>query len=60
MRSSRSAAVGVVAKSVHMHATLGVGVVASDVPGDGCVCGLGGLLKSDSALDLGVSTENGN
>lgn len=58
MRAGRGAAVGVVAKGVDVDATLSVGVVAGDVPGDGGGSGLGLLLKSDGALDVGVTTEN--
>jgi hypothetical protein len=60
VRSSAGASVGVVAKSVDVHATLSVGVVAGNVP-----CDLGGrglvlLLEGDGALDVGVSTEDGD
>lgn len=60
MRSSARAAVGVVAELVDVHAALGVGVVAGDVPADGCVGGFGRLLEGDGALDDGVTPENGN
>lgn len=60
MRASRCAAVGVVTKGVDVHATLGVGVVASDVPADGGRVGLGGLLKGDSTSDLGVTADDAN
>jgi hypothetical protein len=43
-----------------VHTTLGVGVVAGDVPGDGGRGGFGGLLEGHLAGDLGVSPENGN
>jgi hypothetical protein len=60
VRSGAGASVGVVTKSVDVHATLSVGVVASDVP-----CDLGGgglvlLLEGDGSLDVGVSTEDGD
>jgi hypothetical protein len=58
VRTGAGAAVGVVAKGVDVHAALGVGVVARDVPGDLGVGGLGGLLESDGALDVGVTTDN--
>lgn len=38
MWSSASAAVGVITELVDVHASLGVGIVACDVPGDGCWC----------------------
>lgn len=58
MRASGGAAVGVVTKGVNVEATLGVGVVALQVPGDSGGLGLGSLLEGDSAGDLGVTTEN--
>ncbi len=58
VRACRSAAVGVVAERVHMHAALGIGVVAGDVEGDGGGAGLGVLLEGHGALDVGVTTEN--
>ena len=60
MRAGRGAAVGVVAKGVDVHAALGVRVVAGDVPGQGGGGGLGLLLEHDGALDVGVTTEDGN
>ena len=60
MRSGRSAAVGVVAKGVDVHATLSVGVVAGNVPRDGGGRGLALLFKGHGALDVGVSTEDGD
>jgi len=56
--SSGSAAIGVVAESVDVHATLSVGVVAGDVPCDGGLRVLVGLLEGDGSLDVGVSTED--
>jgi hypothetical protein len=58
VRASGGAAVGVVTELVDVEATLSVGVVASDVPGDGGGGVLVGLLESDSAGDLRVSTDN--
>jgi hypothetical protein len=52
------AAVGVVTELVDVEATLGVGVVASDVPGDGGGVTLRSLLEGDSAGDLGVSADD--
>lgn len=58
MRTSRDATVGVVSKLVNVETTLGVWIVAGDVPGDDGVGVLGGLLESDGALDVGVTTKN--
>jgi hypothetical protein len=58
VRAGAGAAVGVVTESVDVHAALGVGIVARDVPGDLGVGGLGGLLKGDGALDVGVTTDD--
>lgn len=60
MRTSGGAAVGVVTELVDMEATLGVGVVALDVPRDSGGRVLVGLLEGDSAGDLGVTTEDSN
>jgi len=60
VRTGAGAAVGVVAESVDVHATLGVGVVAGHVPGDLGVGRLGGLLEGDGALDVGVTTDDGD
>lgn len=60
MRSSAGAAVGVVTKLMDMHATLGGGVVAFDVVGDGGRAGLGVLRESHSAVDVGIATEDCN
>lgn len=60
MRAGRGAAVGVVAKCVDVEATLGVGVIAGDVVGDGGRGTLRGLLEDDGAGDLGVSSEDSN
>lgn len=60
VRAGGSAAVGVVTEGVDVHATLGVGIVAGDVPADGGLGTLRGLLKGDGAGDLGVSAKDGN
>jgi hypothetical protein len=56
--TSAGAAVGVVTKSVDVHAALGVGIVAGHVPGDLGLGGLRGLLEGDGALDVGVTTDD--
>lgn len=58
VRSGRGAAVGVVAEGVDVHTTLSVGVVAGDVPCDGGLRVLVGLLEGDGSLDVGVSTDD--
>ena len=58
MRTGGSASIGVVAKGVNVHATLSIGIVTGDVPRDGGVGTLRGLLEGDGTSDLGVSTEN--
>jgi len=58
--TSRGATVGVVTKGVDVEATLGVGVVASDVVGDGGGRRLGLLLEDNGTRDLGVTTEDSN
>ena len=58
VRTGRGAAVGVVTKGVDVHAALGVGVVAGDVPGDLGGSGLGLLLEDDGPGDLGVTTDD--
>ena len=60
VRAGRGAAVGVVTEGVDVETALGVGVVASDVVGDGGGRGLGLLLKDNGTGDLGVTTEDGN
>lgn len=58
--TGRGAAVGVVTKLVDVETTLGVGVVAGDVPGDGGSGALVSLLEGDGAGDLGVSADDSN
>jgi len=60
VRSSTGAAVGVVTELVNVHASLGIRIVAADVPGNGGRGVLGGLLKGHLASDFGVSSEDGN
>lgn len=58
MRARRSAAVGVVAKGMDVHAALGVGIVAGDLPRDSRGGVLVGLLEGHGALDVGVTAED--
>jgi hypothetical protein len=58
VRSGRRAPVGVIAESVDVHATLRVGIVACDIPGDLGGCRLGLLLEHDGARDLGVTADD--
>lgn len=58
MRASGSASVGVIAEGVDVESSFGVGIVTSDVPGDGGGSRLGLLLEDDGAGDLGVTAEN--
>jgi hypothetical protein len=60
VRSGGNASVGVVAEGVDVHAALGVGIVAGDVPRHGGRAGLRGLLERHGALDTGVSTNDGD
>ena len=58
MRAGRGAAVGVVTEGVDVEATLGVGVLAADVPGDGGRRRLGVLLEDDGTRDLRVPADD--
>ncbi len=58
VRASRGAAIRVVAKGVDVHATLGAGVVAGDVPADLGRARLRILLERDGARDLGVTADD--
>ena len=60
MRTSTGAAIGVIAKSVNVHTTLSVGVVASDIPFHRRGGALVLLSKGHGALDVGITTEDGN
>lgn len=60
MWSSGRATVGVVTELMDVEATLGVGIVAGEVPGDGRGRGLGLLLKGDGTGDLGVTSDGCN
>jgi len=57
---SAGASVCVITELMDVHATLSIGVVAGDVPGDGGRGGLGGLLEGHLSSDLGVSSNDGN
>lgn len=58
MRASRGATVGVVAKGVDVHATLGTGILAGDVPGDLGRGRLGVLLEHHGSGDLRVTSDD--
>jgi hypothetical protein len=58
VRASGRAAVGVITEGMDVHTTLGVRIVARDVPADGGGIGLGSLFKGNSAGDLGVTTDD--
>lgn len=60
MRAGTCAAIGVIAKSMNVHAPLGVAVVAGDVPGDCGGARIGHLLKCDSAGNFGVASDDSN
>jgi hypothetical protein len=60
MGASRSAAVCVVTELVDVHATLSIGVIASDVPCNGSWGRLGFLLEGNSAGDLRVTSNECN
>jgi hypothetical protein len=57
---SGGAAVGVVTKLVDVHATLGIGVVASNIPCDGGWRGLRFLLEGNGTCDLRVTSDGCN
>lgn len=57
VRPGGGAAVGVVTELVNVHATLGVGIVARDIPGDGRWRGFRLLFEGHRARDLGVTAE---
>jgi hypothetical protein len=60
VRTSRYAAIGVVAELVDMHPSFGIGIVASNVVGDGRGGGLGALLEGDCPRDFRVSSKDGD
>lgn len=60
MRTSGCAAIGVVTKLMDVHATLSVGIVAGDVPSNGCGGVFGFLLEGDGTGDLGVTSDGCN
>lgn len=60
MWPSAGTSVGVVSELMNVHATLSVGVMACDVPGDAGGRALRALIKRDRALDVGVSAHDGN
>jgi hypothetical protein len=58
MRTSWRAAVGVVAKLVDMKATIGVGIMAADIPWNGGGRSFIRLLKGHGASDVGVAMKD--
>lgn len=60
MRAGRGAAVGVVTKGVDVHAALGIGIMAGDVPADSGRRRLQLLLEGDDSRDLGVTADDSN
>lgn len=60
VRAGAGASVGVVTELMDVHASLGIGIVAGDVPRDGGRSGLGGLLKDHLSSDLRVSSNDSN
>jgi hypothetical protein len=60
VRTSRCAAIGVVAELVDMHPSFGIGVVAANVVGDGRGGGLRLLLEGDCPGDFRVSSKDGD
>lgn len=60
MGTSRGAAVGVVTKLMDVESALGIGVIASEVPGDGGMGVLRLLLEGHAAGDLGVTAKLSN
>ncbi len=60
MRASGCAPIRVITELMDVHAPLGIGIMAGDVPRDRCWRGLGRLLESYCASDLGVSTKLSN
>lgn len=58
MGTGRGAAVGVVTEGVNVHATLGIGIMAGDVPGDSGGRRLGLLLEDDGTGDLRVTPDD--
>ena len=57
VRTGRGAAIGVVAKCVDMHSTLGIGIMAGDVPADLGGSQLGLLFEGDGSGDGGVTAD---
>jgi hypothetical protein len=55
--AGRCTAVGIVTEGVDVHATLGIGIMASDIPGNRGRRRLGGLLEGNRAGDFGVTTD---
>jgi hypothetical protein len=60
MGSSRCASICVVAELVDVHATLGIGIMAGNVPCDGRRGRLVGLLEGDGTGNLRVASNKCN
>ena len=60
VRTSRCAAIGIVAELMDVHAALSVGIITSDIPCDSGWGGLGDLLECNGSGDLGVSSDGSN
>jgi len=60
VRTSRYAAIGIVAELVDVNPPFGIGVVAGNVVGDGCRRGLRVLLEGDCPRDFRVSSKDGD
>lgn len=58
MWSSTGAAIGVVSELMNVNPSLGIRIVASNVPGDGGGRVFGGLLKVYNTLDVGVPADD--
>ena len=60
VRSGRCATIGVVTKLMDVEATLSIGIISSNVPGDDGGGEFGILLEGNGALDLGVTSNGSN
>ena len=60
MRTSRYAAIGIVAELVDVNPPFGIGVATGNVVGDDRGGGLGALLEGDCPRDFRVSSKDGD